>query len=811
MIICCIVLIAFGACTREPIEIVPPKAEGNIVLKVSANNRPISKAPVEDNYLEAKIERLDVFIFDSKNSNDKVYYESFVTPDPTDEKGTIVLAADRKTFTVGRPYYVYLIANSNAKTVEKFSSVGNLNELKMVYQEDPAIFLTGLPSDKNTNPTSFLMDGAAYVKTTENNAEPTSPQPVVLYDGNDDVDTELTVALRRAAAKIFVNIDKGDNVTQFNATAKLVYFIKNMPIQSSLLAEVNAPAKLINSAQTNGGYLKYASANDNIQLTTYMYSHDWSKSDIFEEVRVVMNIPMTFNIPDTENNTSTTTLENNWYQIPISKSKILKRNNYYEISVTINTIGAQSADNAIVLDDIQYETHSWTSVGIEVGTDDASRPKYLTVNRDTLRMYNVAQDLTSLEFASSSDIVDINAATEDVIDVEVVNYYFIDKFGQRIARYDANGNSISAHEAYFPAGEVIGEESRTVTIDKTMTGEYTFSDWYDYNWDSRQFDKDSWLIEQGVPEDELSAAKTALNNNQSYSFTKTVPVYKDAISASADKGLNGGIQVYSPIPTNNTVRYIELRITNSQGLSKMVIVEQYPLEYIVHVEGYYSYRSDFGGTSYQEKGTQKTNNGFFYSRVYRPDLSTSNPVRRYTWGTNNSEAQTNNTDAKQNHRMYHVRITASSGKYTIGRPRMTAQGITDPNADNQELVSPSFMIASQLGVTYSGYTLREYGPEHCKNYVETYKETYLENGVEKERVIHLHDWRLPTEAEVEIIMKFQYTENAAMDEVLAGQYYYCASGKSVENTYEQRTGSEGTFLRCIRDAFETPVQTGFPY
>lgn len=52
--------------------------------------------------------------------------------------------------------------------------------------------------------------------------------------------------------------------------------------------------------------------------------------------------------------------------------------------------------------------------------------------------------------------------------------------------------------------------------------------------------------------------------------------------------------------------------------------------------------------------------------------------------------------------MYHITITSTSDKYTIGNPRQirdetTGLLVTDPGTDNAELVSPSFMIASSLG------------------------------------------------------------------------------------------------------------------
>ncbi len=36
-----------------------------------------------------------------------------------------------------------------------------------------------------------------------------------------------------------------------------------------------------------------------------------------------------------------------------------------------------------------------------------------------------------------------------------------------------------------------------------------------------------------------------------------------------------------------------------------------------------------------------------------------------------------NVDNNDNFRMYHVRITASSGEYTLGRPRLNDEGNTD--------------------------------------------------------------------------------------------------------------------------------------
>lgn len=67
----------------------------------------------------------------------------------------------------------------------------------------------------------------------------------------------------------------------------------------------------------------------------------------------------------------------------------------------------------------------------------------------------------------------------------------------------------------------------------------------------------------------------------------------DLVTVDWDKNVvNGKIYLRSPNPDNVTKRYITLKVTNTDGLSKYVVVEQYPLEYIQPIPGYYSYRDD---------------------------------------------------------------------------------------------------------------------------------------------------------------------------------------------------------------------------
>lgn len=85
--------------------------------------------------------------------------------------------------------------------------------------------------------------------------------------------------------------------------------------------------------------------------------------------------------------------------------------------------------------------------------------------------------------------------------------------------------------------------------------------------------------------------------------------------------------------------------------------------------------------------------------------------------------------------------------------------------------------------------------DHCSKYVEVYQDP------ETKEYVVLDDWRLPTEAELKIIMNYQGTSGTdadAIDYLLNAQWYWAANGR-VENSKTQ--GNNGiTATRCIRDA-----------
>lgn len=295
----------------------------------------------------------------------------------------------------------------------------------------------------------------------------------------------------------------------------------------------------------------------------------------------------------------------------------------------------------------------------------------------------------------------------------------------------------------------------------------------------------------------------------------------------------------------NTIRYLEFEVKNEEGLTAIFRVMQYPVIYVTNQQGWYSYRDDFGCT-YEEKGTRNVsvrlnnsgnNNNFSWSGGY--DYSTSagsdsyfwhskvvtnynestgkSTTSFYQWGENANSPTTNgNCETSANARMYLVRVMSSSPTYTVGIPALNAAGYTDGSEDNAKLVSPSFMIASRLGAIYSTYgnlssvsntdddnnngvsDRLEIFREHCKQYVEVYKDT---NG----NGVVLDDWRLPTAAELKIIMDLQGTSTQdapAIDYLLNGYYYMSASGPVYNTKGSSSNNINQSGIRCVRDAYD---------
>ena len=772
-------------------DVDPTVEDGAIVLHFRTPGVAV-KGTIEDNECESYMSHLDVLIYEWNGSIYEPFHYERISVSATPQ-GTVSLHKTKNDFKENVGYKFFVIANSTLEE-SKFKNgdtIISYDKFLDLDQTDDLIHLSGVDHHiMNPHyPQMFLMDGVAYM----GNSEPASPGHIVVNNGSTD-DVVLKVTLRRAAAKILITIIPGDKVT-FTPTLMAKsegYLVRNMPNRTTLAAEGGYPlneqgAKPYWKSTTisQSPYFNMVKVKDDkgverdgMQLTAYCYSHEWEPNYVFERgTSVVMMLPLKY-----KDDAEEVEYINNYYQFSVTKNLHIKRNTVYDLRIKLNAPGAEDITTPEEVKEIQYFTAPWEIVNLPVSGENTV--KYLKVNKEKIYMYNVADDNTSLYFSSSSPVT--------VTFVPGSAYYY-NKYNEKIT---LQNNSTEA-------GSISGA---------TVSG-----------------------------------------------------------------AVSGNISVHSNIPTNNTIRYFQLKVTNEDGLSEIVNVEQYPLIYITNNLPWYSYRDDYyyrtsGGHKWNGNTDQQTTAGdspttYRYAgdhivSVYKIDeVDTKTKQVKYTytsatpsssnggtgftaskyrgdklnnsenynimyysftynkswWGVGGTWNMSTNTRCEQhNVRNYHVRMMASSEDYTVGRPALDEYGYTAGDDDNALLVSPSFVIASRLGAvlsTYSGLSNMSNEKkliafaDHCKNYVEV-----DDVNDDKKDPVEVHDnWRLPTEAELKIIINIQGKsgQNAdAIDFLLNGAYYMSASGpvynpknSDGSSALANPMDAKDVAIRCVRDAF----------
>lgn len=265
--------------------------------------------------------------------------------------------------------------------------------------------------------------------------------------------------------------------------------------------------------------------------------------------------------------------------------------------------------------------------------------------------------------------------------------------------------------------------------------------------------------------------------------------------------LGGKIVINSPIPKNRFSKYIVLTLNNTEGKEATVKYKQSPLIETQNFEGYYSSRSTPGWVSPENpNGTNqdlykeyrnwmgfREDYGYAYcARYVKKEYNKTKLIEYYSG---------NPASGIDNNRMYIIQVSSTKNStYNIAHPIAGADGYSSDN-----VVSPAFMIASQLGAIYTNYLNKEDAPGHCK----TYREVDV-NGKKYD------NWRLPTAAEIKFIADFQQesfktNSNATkkpVKTVLSGQYYYTMDGDKIDTGMS----NSGIAIRCVRDLTPAEVE-----
>lgn len=437
--------------------------------------------------------------------------------------------------------------------------------------------------------------------------------------------------------------------------------------------------------------------------------------------------------------------EMNYYKIPVrdpkatgEDAKTLNRNTIYTIDAKINNKGGSSEIGYITAGKVVYDVLPWSDGGT---TDIDANTSYLMVTPKVVYMKNVDKDM-SVTYKSSSPVTIVSKKV-----------YYIDN----------EGNT----EEYFQGYKETVKETVTYTTTEQV---WVWDFWpFDGHYENREVEKTEKKEVQFFP----YPTKMELQNE------------KDG------ENLGGKIVINSPIPKNRFSKYIVLTLENAEGKQATVKYKQSPLIETQNFFGDYSSRSK-DGWAYRTAEGQKVKGQHTY------DHSGGYLAKYYENGDIKSFRYDTSIDNLKNNRMYIIQVSSTKdSKYNIAHPNIDkSTGYT-----NDEVVSPAFMIASQLGAVKSANFNQDKAKTHC----ETYREVKKENG---EQVIY-DGWRLPTKTEIQFIVDFQkesYKNNKGetkqpIKPVLEGANYYTLNNKTVATGVE--SGNE-VFVRCVRDL--TPAE-----
>lgn len=746
-----------------------------LLAALSCTRQEIEPAPENQDALTLRITKADgtgvvvenlyVLIYDQDpaEGQEPVFYYESPADQAVDLSGiTLIDGIWRNHFDGHDVCDVYVIANWNGDGTQQRPELGNTTTLEQL--KDVLEYNSALISDAANG--TFTMTG---VQEGWKPAE--SPDVHTLLVPLERVAARIEVALYAQAAAggnwedsdiigvgtklSFEGADAGETKGVISAPQfRLINYATRSWLMDGRDAELD-----------DRGLTSIADGNaveaDGEPFISYSYPNDWT-SDLLDETYVLVNVPVKEG-------------EDNYYKIPLralSETQDLQRNHHYTVRAVISAKGNSTPDEPQLLEDITYKVAFWEDVNMDV---DPGNPVYLELSE-----YDVT--ITTSEAESSQDGCSTHGlifASSSPISVTVSEVYFYNQYGDR---YNVNSG-----------------------------------------------------------DDDYYEVKIAYSEN----------------------ALNGPMTITSKDPLNKTVLYFTLTVKNEQGEERMVTVRHYPLEYITGVAGAYSYldNSDYTGKwesswdrleydnthevkpdemyeinvdvpYYIRKGLNGhigkgvdmkskfyIENDEWVGRIFRID---ENYKDQDELGYENSDGLAykvaDNKSTGSNNMMYHVVITSTSGDYVLARPIMKGEVVDPGRRDNDSFVSPSFMLASQLG--NSSAVNWSKAQEQCRDYIEVAVD---ENG----RETVYDDWRLPTAAEIGILIRYQSDErvntggvDGVMSHILnyeeaseddrksnpnywvSSSYTYVEVHETFDNNHVKTAESNEEYrVRCVRDVY----------
>lgn len=280
---------------------------------------------------------------------------------------------------------------------------------------------------------------------------------------------------------------------------------------------------------------------------------------------------------------------------------------------------------------------------------------------------------------------------------------------------------------------------------------------------------------------------------------------------------NGNITITSRIPINFVPDTITFTVTNNDNLSQNVTVMQYPPLYITSTISLHELSGSGNSNQNNRSMYEFTSLVADFSTVKEPlELSeTSFQTLGSDWNSN-GEAASYGTGYHRKTLSYRQGLAQEFVNFinqyaVLGYPKtinkyfnkpvytkvngvyqyqaVASADVTVQTSENNYLISPHFVLASQNGTNYSltGITSEEW----CAGYVEQDLNgvSYPENQPGK--------WRVPTKAELLLIDILQNTSDCAVKRILEGEDYWCATPELINLMDPRLTGAKA--VRCVRD------------
>lgn len=865
-IVCTLFCFICLSCSDEKGNPLASSTETGLTLQINAGQNTFTRADGTTPTSSAEsawdnvIHYLDVFIFDSETGQ-LVPNCYFHFGDGSNIVNPVCLISGnwKNRFQDHETCDVYVIANlhihssGNNTASETLEQIQTLSDLQQLVDEYKNIYQSVSQDSKMP----FTMSGYRMGwKPAESSNVYTIP-----------------VELTRLAAKIEISLDLKftTDQTTINGTTyqyptnddigQLQYSVHNYATNARVLPgnDDTFGYTIASAAETSLKFMDTDDSGNSVpKIIAYTYPTEWS-NDILKETYVILNAQL----KSTTDQGGDPQYMNNYYKIPLRLStddnKKLERNHWYKVKATITAKGNATPDKPVEVTNVQYEVAPWYDTNIDINGDT---PLYLELSEYDVVMRNV--DTYDLTFASSSQIVkDPTDVTSPKAEIEIKEIYYKNKYGKKIDltndkdiidnTYLSVEGGLNGHlviHSPIPVNKTIryitltvknaqydesdqGTHSciKTVTIKQYpleyitgISGLYSYLDentgaWptglYQLNYNSWAVDENTELLRYTINKSlKDSAIVKGLNghigdnkemkskfyvengNGEGRIFRIDLSYLKDYEKVPAGRGKYNNVYTYEGKEKGN---YTITATESAWG------------DYIRDDKGNYIEKNvdGEGGYTLEIKNAGKNKGYYSHSYISQPR---GNYIRtKDTDFIPNLVYYLEDNGTASNNQMYHVVITSTSGDYQLGRPIMSKdtdnKDIVDPkNPDNDKLVSPSFMLASQLG--NSSTISWEDAKNQCKNYVEV--------GINGEVY---DDWRLPTAAEINIIIKYQTNskvntqdDRAVMDYVLnyegqsnpdywvSSSNYFMNIPASGAGTLEKEESSEAEHrVRCVRD------------